>query len=227
MTATILAIDTTTDICSAALSLKGQIYSRKIAVPREHAQKLLSLVDALFNETELTVNDLDAIAFGCGPGSFTGLRIASAITQGLAFAANVPVIPVSTLRAIAFLCSQQFEADKVMAALDARQHEVYWGCFEKDTKSLMKLSGEESVVAPSAVTLPKKVEDWAGAGPGWNAYLGPLTERTQDKQKAIFEDIMPEAEAILQLALKDFEAGLHVPAEQALPTYIRNKVVQV
>jgi len=153
------------------------------------------------------------------------LRIAAAITQGLAFGAKVPVIPVSTLRAIAFLCSEQFKTKKVMAALDARKNEVYWGLFESDPETLMKLKGDEVVCAPSDVPLPKSVKAWTGAGPGWSAYFGDLTCTTKDAQAGIYEDILPEAEAILQLGLKDYALGLHLPPEQALPTCIRNQVV--
>lgn len=225
MTATILAIDTTTDLCSAALSKGGQIYSRKVAAPREHAQRLLSLVDGLLVEAELSLDKLDAIAFGCGPGSFTGIRIATSVAQGLAFGAGVPVVPISTLRAIAWVTAQQFDAKKVMVALDARQHEVYWGLYQQDKKHLMKLHGDESVCPPNAVNLPRNLTQWVGAGPGWQAYLGPLTERTGDLQQAFYEDILPEAEAIVQLALVDFAHGLAVPADEAHPTYLRNKVV--
>lgn len=225
MTATILAIDTTTDLCSAALSKGGQIYSRKVAAPREHAQRLLMLIDALLVEAGVTLSKLDAVAFGCGPGSFTGIRIATGIAQGLAFGAGVPVVPVSTLRAIAWVTAQQFEVKKVMTALDARQHEVYWGLYERDKTHLMKLHGEEGVYAPSLVPIPKLLTHWVGAGAGWQAYLGPLTEVTGDKQQAIYEDILPEAEAIVQLALVDFAHGLAIPADQAHPTYLRNKVV--
>jgi tRNA threonylcarbamoyladenosine biosynthesis protein TsaB len=225
MTHTILAIDTTTDLCSAALSTGGEIYSRKVALPREHAQRLLGLIDVLMVEAGVTLKQLDAVAFGCGPGSFTGIRIATSIAQGLAFGAGVPVVPVSTLRAIAWVASQQFNAKKVMAALDARQHEVYWGLYKQDKTFLMKLHTQEGVYAPNAVPLPKLLPQWIGAGPGWRAYLGALTAHTQDKQLALYEDILPEAEAIVQLALVDFAQGLAIPADQAHPTYLRNRVV--
>jgi tRNA threonylcarbamoyladenosine biosynthesis protein TsaB len=225
MTHTILAIDTTTDLCSAALSKGGAIYSRKVAMPREHAQRLLGLVDAMMIEAGVTLSQLDAVAFGCGPGSFTGIRIATSIAQGLAFGAGVPVVPISTLRTIAWITAQQFDAKKVMVALDARQHEVYWGLYEQDKTSLMKLRGEEGVYAPDAVPLPKLLTHWVGAGPGWQAYLGPLTAHTADKQQALYEDILPEAEAIVQLALVDYAHGLAISPELAHPTYLRNKVV--
>jgi tRNA threonylcarbamoyladenosine biosynthesis protein TsaB len=225
MTATLLAIDTTTDLCSVALSLGGQIYSRKVAAPREHAQRILSLADGLLAAAGVSLAQLDGIAYGCGPGSFTGIRIATGIAQGLAFGVGVPVVPISTLRAMAWVTAQQFEADHVMAALDARQREVYWGLYTRDKKQLMKLQGEEGVFPPEQVPLPKQVMHWVGAGPGWQAYQGPLTEATGNNQAAFYEDILPEAEAIVQLALADFALGHAIPADKALPTYLRDRVV--
>lgn len=221
----ILAIDTTTDLCSAALSLGGQIYSRKVALQREHAQKILGIVDQLMVEAGIPLSQIDAVAFGCGPGSFTGIRIATSIAQGLAFGVDVPVVPVSTLRAIAWVTAQQFLATKVMVALDARQHEVYWGLYQADPTFLMKLQGEEGVYSPQTVPLPKNLSHWVGAGPGWQAYQGALTAHTENKQEAFYEDLLPEAEAIAQLALVDYACGLAVRPDQAHPTYLRNKVV--
>jgi tRNA threonylcarbamoyladenosine biosynthesis protein TsaB len=224
MTATILAIDTTTDVCSAALAKGNQIYARKILAPREHAQRILGLVEALLIETDLSIKQLDAIAYGCGPGSFTGLRIAAGVVQGLAYAAGVPVIPISSLRSIALLTQQQFQTDLVMAALDARQHEVYWGMYKADAEQLMALQGQELVLPPSEVPLPDNVTEWVGAGPGWQAYQGILNERLE-YEVSTFEDIVPEAEAVVQLALRDYAAGKMLPVEKALPTYIRDDVV--
>ncbi len=224
MSATILAIDTTTDVCSAALAKGSEIYARKILAPREHAQRILGLVEALLIETDLEVKQLDAIAYGCGPGSFTGLRIAAGVVQGLAFGGDVPVLPISSLRSIALMANQQFKTDYVMAALDARQHEVYWGLYKTDPQQLMALEGEELVLPPGEVPLPDDVSQWVGAGPGWAAYQGVLTEHV-GKDIIVYEDIMPEAEAVVQLALRDFADGKALPADKALPTYIRNKVV--
>lgn len=226
MSATILAIDTTTDVCSAALAVGSKIYARKILAPREHAQRILGLVEALLVETDLEIKQLDAIAYGCGPGSFTGLRIAAGVVQGLAFGGDVPVLPISSLRSIALMTQQQFKTDYVMAALDARQHEVYWGLYKADGEALMTLEGEEMVLPPSSVPLPENVSDWVGAGPGWEAYQGILTERVGDEKFVMYEDIMPEAEAIVQLALRDFEQGKALPAYEALPTYVRNNVAE-
>lgn len=197
LTATLLAIDTTSDLCSAALSKGGQIYSRKVAAPREHAQRLLSLIDGLLLEAELTLKDLNAIAFGCGPGSFTGIRIATGVAQGLAFGAEVPLVPVSTLRAIAWQIAQQSHAEEVMAVIDARQHEVYWGVYRRDPQVLMKLVDQERVSPHQDVSLPQ----------GW-------------------QDIKPEAEAIVQLAMADYALGLAVSPELAHPAYVRNEVVR-
>lgn len=224
MTQHILAIDTTAELCSAAIASGDKIYARTLVAPKLQAQKMLSLVEGLLLETGLTLNQLDAIAFGAGPGSFTGLRVACGIAQGLAFGADIPVIPISSLRTLAWMAHQQNNADYVMAALDARQHEIYWGLYKYDTKHLMKLQGEEVVVVPAQAPLPKKVEIWVGAGSGWKAYRDELVNHTQDQQYAVYEELSPEAEALVQLACCDFNHKAGFPAHMAVPEYIRNKV---
>lgn len=227
MTAKILAIDTTTEYCSAALALNGQIYARKIHAPREHAQRILGLIDSLLLATECTLKDMDALAFGCGPGSFTGLRIATGVIQGLALGADLPVLPISSLRSMALMAATETGEKRVMAALDARQHEVYWGLYTACDDELMRLEGKECVSTPLAVPLPKRLGDWIGAGPGWQAYQGELAERTQGKQKAIYEDFHPQAQAVVELALRDYALGKAKPAHEAMPAYVRDQVVSL
>lgn len=224
MTQHILAIDTTTDLCSAAIASGKQIYARSMIAPKLQAQKMLGLVEGLLNETGLLLTQLDAIAFGAGPGSFTGLRIACGIAQGLAFGADLPVIPVSSLRTIAWMAHQQSQADYIMAAIDARQHEIYWGLYKYDSKLLMKLQGEELVLAPALAPLPKKLECWTGVGSGWKIYRDELVAQTGDAQKEIYEQISPEAEALIQLACNDFNHKTCLPAHLAVPDYVRNQV---
>jgi tRNA threonylcarbamoyladenosine biosynthesis protein TsaB len=221
----ILALDATAEQCSAALLIKGQIISRSQHAPRDHTQMLLSFVDTLLKEAQITLEQLDAIAFGAGPGSFTGIRIAAAMVQGLAFGASKPVIPISSLRAVAYETYERVGAKSVMAALDARKSEVYWGLYEWDKKAGMLLQGEETVVSPSDAHLPKGLSHWVGAGSGFHAYKELLKEHTQDREAAVYGDILPEAQAIAKLAAFDLARGLTVPAEQALPTYVRNNII--
>jgi tRNA threonylcarbamoyladenosine biosynthesis protein TsaB len=225
MTQHILAIDTTAELCSAAIASGNKVYARTLIAPKLQAQKMLSLIEGLLTETGLAVNQLDAIAFGAGPGSFTGLRVACGIAQGLAFGADLPVIPISSLRTIAWMVHQQNQADHVMAALDARQHQIYWGLYKYDPKLLMKLQGDEVVVSPGLAPLPKKIETWVGAGSGWKAYRDELIQHTGDQQFAVHEELLPEAEALVELACNDFNHKAGLPAHMAKPEYVRNKVV--
>ena len=131
MTTRILAIETSSAACSAALSVDGEVVERDALAPRQHAALILPMIESLLAESGCAVGELDAIAFGRGPGSFTGVRIAASIVQGIAFAADLPVIPVSTLAALAFGAMRESSVPRVIAALDARREEVYWACYER------------------------------------------------------------------------------------------------
>ncbi|MFI4957408.1 MAG: tRNA (adenosine(37)-N6)-threonylcarbamoyltransferase complex dimerization subunit type 1 TsaB [Gammaproteobacteria bacterium] len=221
----ILALDATSEQCSAAILIDGQIISRSQHAPRDHTQMLLSFIDGLLKEAQTTLQQLDAIAFGAGPGSFTGIRIAAAMVQGLAFGASKPVIPISSLRAVAYECYERAGAKSVMAALDARKSEVYWGLYMWDEKAGMLLQGDETVVAPGNAHLPKGLSHWVGAGIGFHAYADALKEHTQGREAGVYPDILPEAQAIAKLAAFDFARGLAVSAEQAIPVYVRNNIL--
>ena len=151
----ILAIDTATENCSAALLIDGNVRSREIEMERGHAERILPMVDDLLSEAGITLQDLDAIAFGRGPGSFTGVRLAVTVTQGLAFGAGLGVVPVSDLRAVA---QRAFDSDatltRALVCNDARMSEVYWACYERGGDGLARLEGEERVSKPSEVKLP-------------------------------------------------------------------------
>ncbi|HDP89812.1 MAG TPA: tRNA (adenosine(37)-N6)-threonylcarbamoyltransferase complex dimerization subunit type 1 TsaB, partial [Thioalkalivibrio sp.] len=150
----ILAIDTATDACSAALFLDGEVTSRFELAPRRHTELILPMVGSLLEEAGLAVTDLDAVAFGRGPGAFTGLRIAAGVAQGLALGADLPVIPVSTLATMAQQVMDEAGAEAVAAALDARMGEVYWGCYRRDAEGVAEPVGPETVCAPQAVPVP-------------------------------------------------------------------------
>ncbi len=218
----LLALDATSEQCSAALSVNGLILSRSLHAPREHTQMLLAFVDSLLQEAQITLNDLDAIAFGAGPGSFTGIRIAAAMVQGLAFGAQKPVLPISSLRAIAYGAFERTGDIRVAVALDARKSEVYWGLYQWDEAAGMLLQGEESVVAPNLAPYPTDSSEWIGAGNGFHEYAASFQARPA--LKAVYPDIMPQAAAIVRLAALDFSQGKAVSAERALPTYVRDNV---
>jgi len=220
----ILAIETATEACSAALWIDGALTSRFEVAPREHTRLILPMMDELLAEAGVGLADLDALAFGRGPGAFTGVRIAAAVIQGAAFGAELPVVPVSTLAALA---QQGLDADapRVLAALDARMGEVYWGAFEADAEGLAVAVGAEQVITPEAVPVPEG-QGWRGVGSGWGTYEQILRERLGDRVGDVDPAAYPGAVEVARLAVRDFAAGLAVSAEQALPVYLRDKVAE-
>jgi tRNA threonylcarbamoyladenosine biosynthesis protein TsaB len=217
----ILALDTATEACSAALYAQGDITSRFQVDPRGHARNILPMVEALLNAAGLAIRDLDAIAFGRGPGSFTGLRIAAGITQGLAFAAELPVIPVSTLATLA----QGAQNDEVLTAIDARMQEVYWGAFRRDRDGVMQPVIEEAVCPPQQVTCPGRGE-WQARGSGWKAYAEALNDHCTGRILQYEPDALPHAADMIPIALQLYRQGRTVSAEQAVPVYLRDQVAQ-
>ncbi|HED40783.1 MAG TPA: tRNA (adenosine(37)-N6)-threonylcarbamoyltransferase complex dimerization subunit type 1 TsaB, partial [Chromatiales bacterium] len=141
----LLAIDTATEACSAALSINGEISERYEIAPRQHATLILPMIDSLLSEAGITLAQMDAIAFGRGPGAFTGVRIGVGVVQGLAFSIERPVVPVSSLAAMAYGAMAKFNATNVLAGIDARMGEVYWGAYQRSSDGGMREVGEESV----------------------------------------------------------------------------------
>lgn len=217
---TLLAIDTATEACSVALLHDGRVISRYAVIPRLHAQQVLPMVQQVLDEAGVALADVDAIAFGQGPGAFTGLRIAVGVVQGLAFALDKPVLPVSSLAAIAQRAYRLDGAKQVAVAIDARMDEVYWGCYAW-VDGHMQLQGVEQVCAPEQAALPRAASGtWLAAGTGWQAYAG----RMQVAVSGQATESLPHAEDILQLALHDWQQGRHVRADEALPVYLRDQV---
>ncbi|WP_422137361.1 tRNA (adenosine(37)-N6)-threonylcarbamoyltransferase complex dimerization subunit type 1 TsaB [Endozoicomonas sp. ALC020] len=214
----ILALDSATEACSVALNLDGEIVEHFELLPRRHSRELLGMVDNLLKKQAVSLSDLDALAFGCGPGAFTGLRIAAAMVQGLAFAIDKPVVAVSTLRALAQEGFRVHQSNAVLAAIDARMGEVYWGAF-KEENGLMQPEIEERVIVPEKVVLPDGKENWLGMGTGWQ-----FEDQLAAKAVKCFPEAYPRAADIAILAAADFNEGLSVPAEQARPVYLRDKV---
>lgn len=216
---TLLALDTATEACSVALLHEGRLFTRYDVIPRLHAQRLLPMVQDVLAEAGTALSAVDAIAFGRGPGAFTGVRIAIGVVQGLAFALDRPVLPVSNLAAIAQRAYREHGAEQVAAAIDARMDEVYWGCYRLE-EGEMRLSGLEAVLPPEQVTWPRGEEGtWFGAGTGWGyAPRMPVAPSAFDAQ------LLPAAEDVLRLALPAWARGEAVPADQAQPVYLRDKV---
>ncbi|MBK1693284.1 tRNA (adenosine(37)-N6)-threonylcarbamoyltransferase complex dimerization subunit type 1 TsaB [Chromatium weissei] len=221
----LLAIDTSGDACSAALIFDNSIEQRLEIAPRRHGERILMLMQALLDEAELQVIDLDALAFGCGPGSFTGVRMATAVIQGAAFAANLPVVAISTLAALAQGQFRRGGQRHVLTALDARMGEVYWGCFTIDNNDLAVSCAAERVCAPSQVALPKRA-DWFGVGSGFNAYAPELSSVIGHSLHGIDPFAHCEAQDVAVLAAAAFDAGQYVSAEGAMPVYLRDQVTR-
>lgn len=214
----ILALDTSTEYLSLALWLDGQMHARDLHAGQTHSQRILPLLREMLDEAGLELAQLDGIAFGAGPGSFTGLRIGCGVAQGLAFGANLPVIGVSTLQALA----QSSDADKVIACLDARMGEVYHAAYIRQGDHW------QEVLAPGLYK-PEAVPaidggDWVGVGSGWKAYAETLAQAYSGRVSGTLPDEFPHAAAIARLAQPQFAAGLSRPAAEAAPIYIRNKV---
>jgi tRNA threonylcarbamoyladenosine biosynthesis protein TsaB len=228
----ILALDTATENCSAALLIDRTVVARERLLEQGHAAQILPMIDEVLAEAGIALQKVDAIAFGRGPGGFTGVRLAASVTQGLAFGAGVPVVPVSNLRALAQrLLAAEGSVEHVIACSDARMGEIYWGCFER-RDGLAAPVGDEQLSAPQHVRLPG---EWAGsvrahakvfgAGRGFAAYpqlAAAMSGRLQD----IKEELLPRASEIAMLAVPDVVGGRIFEAEQALPIYLRNNVVR-
>lgn len=216
----ILALDTATEACSAALMLDDDIREAFQLAPREHTRLILGMCDKLLADAGLALAQLDAIAFGRGPGSFTGVRIATAAAQGLAFGAELPLVPVSTLASIAQTCYETHRSPRVLSAIDARMGGIYWGCYAL-LDGYMALEGEEQVSAPEAA----RVEGQCfGAGSGWSPY-GELLQQ-QLSVTGTDPAIFPRAASIARLGGRDFAAGGGLDPAQAQPVYLRNKVAE-
>lgn len=216
---TLLALDTATEACSVALLHEGRVLARYEVIPRLHAQRVLPMVQELLDEAGIALSAVDAIAFGRGPGAFTGVRIAVGVVQGLAFALQRPVLPVSSLALLAQRAYREQGASQVAAAIDARMDEVYWGCYRLEAGE-MCLVGAEAVLPPEQVGLPRMASgDWFGAGTGWTyAARIPVVPAARDAS------LLPDARDLLTLAGFAWQRGEGVPAEQAQPVYLRDKV---
>ena len=214
----LLAIDTATEGCSAALWCNGEIAEEFREAPREHGRLILPMVDRLLSSAGLELSQLDALAFGRGPGAFTGVRIAAGVVQGLAFGAGLPVVGVSDLAALAQRAFREKGWRQVLACMDARMKEVYCGRFAVDPAGLARAVTEEAVLAPDHVGAPGDGV-WHGVGRGFAAY-----PELAEGLVAVDPDALPMAADIVRLGADELARGSAVPAERALPVYLRSEV---
>ncbi|SDY27503.1 tRNA (adenosine(37)-N6)-threonylcarbamoyltransferase complex dimerization subunit type 1 TsaB [Nitrosomonas sp. Nm33] len=215
----ILALDTSTEYCSLALWLEGETLSREVLAGQKHTELLLPMLQEMLAESGLALTQLDGFAFGAGPGSFTGVRIACGIVQGLAFATDLPVIGISTLEAMA----QRIGASHVMTALDARMGEIYYAAY-------IQAADDWSIVQAPILCLPQHIPQppgegcWVGCGSGFDQYHELLSQLYSNSLCRIELGCYPHAQEIALLAAPKLMKGLGIAAEEAAPVYIRNKV---
>lgn len=220
----LLAIDTATEQCSVALLHGAAMIERCVRTPRGHADLVLPMVQEVMSEAGLDFTQLDAIAFGRGPGSFTGVRMAIGVAQGLAYAADLPLLPVSDLAAVAQQAAALLPAGaQLLVCMDARMGEVYSGRFGLAGDGLVTPVAAERVCPPAQVDALAS-ELALGVGTGFRAYP-LLSERYA--ALPLLSDALPRALEVAQLGLRDWRAGLAVSAEQAAPVYLRDQVVHV
>ncbi|MDX7988049.1 tRNA (adenosine(37)-N6)-threonylcarbamoyltransferase complex dimerization subunit type 1 TsaB [Xenorhabdus sp. 12] len=223
MSTRILAIDTATEACSVALLNDGAVEAQFEISPREHTQRILPMVQDVLSKGNISLQQLDALAFGRGPGSFTGVRIGIGIAQGLALGAELPMIGVSSLKTMAQGAFRLKGATQVLVAIDARMGEIYWGQYTRNDLGEWQGNETEAVLKPeqAQAIISTLSGEWAIAGTGWEAYPQLL-----DSGLALITSgiTLPHAEDMLPLAVQMWEAGEATAVEHAEPVYLRNEV---
>lgn len=221
MKPTILALDTATEACSVALSYQGNISTVDELSPRTHTQRILPMIDELLQKAGITINHVDTLVFGRGPGSFTGVRVGVGIAQGLALGANLPVVGVSNLLTMAEQAYQQLGAKEVVALIDARMGEVYFAQYLHDENGWHTVVNEQVCSPESAITQIQTTKQPAVVGTGWSAYR-QFTEAGLDV--ICTEITLPSAQFMLALAQSEIEQGNTQSAFEVEPVYLRNEV---
>lgn len=223
----LLAIESATDACSVALACNDETIVDHRLAPQKHAQLLLPMIDKVLIDAGIGPADLDGIAFGCGPGSFTGVRIAAATAQGIAFGADIGVIPVSSLQALAQGVHRTQAASHVFASFDARMGEVYWGAYVADGNGVVQPVLDDCVCPPEHILIPDDAQthQWRLAGSGADEYSNEFVATVGSKVSiTIISNCWPEAQDVLRVAQPLVSAGGMLCAADALPVYLRNKV---
>lgn len=220
----LLAVETSTEACSAALFIDGVIVERFELAPQKHTKLILPMIDSLLAEAGLTPQQLDALAFSRGPGSFTGVRIATSVIQGIAFGADLPVVPVSTLAAIAQDFFDQHDDNVAYIAMDARMGEIFWGVYQRNAEGYAVLIGEEAVTPAEHIIFPEL--PGVGVGSGWGVYHQQLLACLEGLVADYHNDFLPRAASIAKLGAWGFSLGQTVDVDQAMPVYLRDKVAK-
>jgi tRNA threonylcarbamoyladenosine biosynthesis protein TsaB len=235
MTMRALAIDTATEACSAAILVAGEVHERFLIAPRRHSALILPMIEEALAEAGLTLRQLDGLCFGRGPGSFTGVRIAAGVIQGLALASDLPVVPVSTLAALAQSAFRPEEPECIIAALDARMGEVYLGIYTGGgieapgatatcTAATLQPLRPEAVIDPAAISA-SLTGAWTGVGSGFKTHRAALCKSLAGSPSRIEPETYPHARDVALLGLEPLRQGRGVRAEEALPIYLRDRIV--
>lgn len=220
----ILALDTCTESCSAALLYQGEVFDCVEMTQRGHSDLILGMLDTVLERADTSIASIDAVAFGRGPGSFTGVRVGVGVAQGVAYARDIPVIPISSLAAVAQGALDRVESDYLAVAMDARMGEIYCASYQR-VDGIVQLLGDEKVCPPEKF-LPQSQQKWAGVGTGWGVYAELLEKQFSDNLEQVRVEQYPQATSIIKLAQIEAEAGRMVSADQAFPVYLRNNVAK-
>ena len=220
----LLAVETSTEACSAALHIDGEVAERFEIAPREHTKLILPMIDALMADAELRPQQLDALAFSRGPGSFTGVRISTGVIQGIAFGADLPVVPVSTLAALAQNYFKTVDSDCAYTAMDARMGEIFWAVYQKNAKGIAELVGNEAVTAAQNIIIPE--QQGRGIGSAWGVYQQTLSDCLGTLLLGFEAEHLPRASAIAELGVWGVANNRAVNVEKAMPVYLRDKVAK-
>jgi tRNA threonylcarbamoyladenosine biosynthesis protein TsaB len=236
----ILALETSTNACSAALQLGDALnfscIERFEIAPRQHTQLILPMIESLLQEADFSVNDMDVLAFGRGPGAFTGVRVATGITQGISFGAGLPVAQISSLAAMAQGIVREHSINKkgqqILVANDARMDEIYFAAFENDA-GFMTLLGQEQIIRPQRLMdfldnqslINNSASSWLCVGSGWDVYA-PALQTVLDSCTEIYISAYPHARDVAYLAIKEVENSALVDAEFVSPVYLRDNVAK-
>jgi len=220
----ILALDTCTESCSAALLYQGELFEQIEMTQRGHSDLILGMMDTLFKQAGTSISSVDVLAFGRGPGSFTGVRVGVGVAQGIAFARDIPVVPISSLAAVAQDATDKFQVEFIAVAMDARMGEVYCASYQV-VNGIVQLLGEERVCPPEQF-IPEQDHQWLAVGTGWGVYEQELRENFADKLSEVSVEHYPYASRIITLAQIEITAGRLLTADKAMPVYLRNNVAK-
>ena len=235
MSENILAIDASTEACSVALSCGSEVFEEFHLAPRKHAELLLPLVDSVLQRASIALSNVDAIACSLGPGAFTGLRIAISTAQGLAYAAGIPCIGVSSLETLANQAFEQHSSNYALVSIDARMNEVYFASFKRAENNLPQLIDSEQVIAPSNLVLPAEITDLlrgrtpldipvVKVGNGWQVYN--YSDDLKSFEQPDTQLLYPNAKYMMPIASKAFYDKQLTKAEFLQPVYLRNNVAK-